>query len=242
MNDRIEHKSQGSVRPALTANSLRKRAYKAHEKYRQSGKRKHIDYAIHLDTLALRRTVAPPPDWFLNLANYLLARYIKVRRVSDLNWAIWMARRGISVAQEDCHTRAALLGTLVVLFLACHKRRGTPSSLYRAIQAAEDAVELIPQLHPSLEPLLHNNVAKAWFDAYVYSSKPRCLENAIRAVQNAASCSASDNPAQSLWRHTYSKLLKARFELTENIADWEEGKLQMERAISGLPEQSANNQ
>lgn len=91
-------------------------------------------------------------------------------------------------------------------------------------------MKLIPRLHPSTEPLLHNNLAKAWSEAYINSRKPLCLDHAIQAAHKSVSCSASNDPSQVSFRRNYLIYLKKRFELTKNIADLEE----MERVKSGL--------
>lgn len=210
----LNHPNFPSAHQALRAEVLVQAGYACYLRYESHGEPTDLDRTI-ARWQAVTELTEGSPRHLSNLAAALGRRHDRARDRADLDEAIVLLEKALSLTPTDSSDRTGYLGNLSGALMARSLGGGKPDDLERAIVAARKAVELTPTNSPHQTGYL-NNLGLALKERYERTGNFDDLQAAIRAFRKAVKLDTERRP-DSL--DNLGGALKLRFLRTGSLAD-----------------------
>ncbi|KAN0084272.1 CHAT domain containing protein [Tylopilus felleus] len=204
-------------------------------KFKQEGRRSHIDEAVNLGKEAL--DLCPPghhkrAEASSSLAIYLHARYQRFQWSKDVDEAIALAREVLGLRPEGHPDRSLSLDNLATYLSTRYNQLGAMQDLDEAIVLDREALGLRPEGHPDRSWSL-NNLAVDLSTRYKQLGATRDLDEAIVLNREALGVRPEGHPDRSLSLDNLATYLSTRYNQLGAMQDLDEA-IVLDREALGL--------
>ncbi|KAK6533572.1 hypothetical protein TWF694_002510 [Orbilia ellipsospora] len=170
-----------------------------------------IVQALEQAVTAIPQNSAKMVAYLATLSNTHYSRFIKSKKMEDLEKAIHVRERAIAIASENSDSRLAVMKSdLSTWYNSKFLHFGNQEDLQIATQLAEQAAAAIAEENPHRARCL-NNLASCYHSLFYRLESQKYLNRALECAEKAVNITSEDNPTRMSFLQSLIYLYISRF-------------------------------